>query len=120
MRKVAYGIVAVSLRRKTASKTLVRLQDNRYRRDGRYAESVGTIDPDGVLRDMFVGADTACTVDGEAYIVWAVAQTGYFFAHSNREGRDYGWQYAGDAVPTEPGPGAGWHSVLDEPTHPDW
>lgn len=105
---------------KDSVETLARLQDIRYGRDGRYAESVETIDPDGVLRDMFIGADTTCTVDGEAYIVWAVAETDYVFAQSNREGRDHGWQYADDPLPTEPGPGDGWHSVLDEATHPDW
>lgn len=56
----------------------------------------------------------------DAYIAWATAETGYVFAHSNREGRDHGWQYAGDAIPTAPGPGIGWRSVLDESTHPDW
>ena len=105
---------------KNSVETLARLQENLYGRDGRYAQSIETIDPDGVLRDMFAGADTACTIDGDAYIVWAVAETGYVFAHSNRGGCDYGWQYAGHAVPTEPGPGDGWRHALDEPTHPDW
>jgi hypothetical protein len=107
-------------RAKDSVETLARLQENLCGRDGRYAQSIATIDPNGVLREMFAGADTACTIDGAGYIVWAVAETGYVFAHSNREGRDYGWQYAGHGVPTEPGPGDGWHSVLDEPTHPDW
>jgi hypothetical protein len=29
-------------------------------------------------------------------------------------------RYRLDTVPTEPGPGVGWHSVLDDPPHPDW
>src|ERR1044072_1383673 len=42
---------------KDSVETLARLQENLYGRDGRYAQSIETIDPDGVLRDMFAGAD---------------------------------------------------------------
>jgi hypothetical protein len=81
---------------KNSVSTLAALQDRFYERNGRYAPSADEIDPQGVLSDRFVGAETSCSTDGQTYVAWAVAETSYVFAVSGRDGQQTRWQYAGE------------------------
>jgi hypothetical protein len=105
---------------KNSASTLAALQDRFYERNGHYAPSAEEIDPEGVLHDMFVGAETSCSTDSQTYLAWAIAETGYVFAVSGRDGEQTRWQYAGEERPSG---GVGsqddWRGVLD-PAHPDW
>jgi hypothetical protein len=81
---------------------------------------VEEIDPDRVLRDMFPGARTYCSEDGQTYMAWATAEAGYVFSVSGRNGEQTRWHYAGDAVPNGGvGSSDDWRGV-DDPSHPDW
>ncbi|MEN3285585.1 MAG: hypothetical protein V7607_6725 [Solirubrobacteraceae bacterium] len=96
-------------------------QRRHYEETGRYASSRSDLDPSGVI---FEDSDITITAsdEGEAWMAWLAAPTGYVFGLAQRGDDPFTWQYADWHPPGSVDSDPGWRYEGDPgvDSHPDF